>query len=631
MSNGTNSPKTPASTNRLSRALASGPLSFNRRSPTLNTAVQDTDAMHIQNSLRENRRSNTSMLTAERPRSYGMDASLTSPPGPPSRASTTPALFDSADPRFAEKSFSPAHIRSTPSPASQLGRHSPFAFEQESQSFLSDVTSVRPTEKPKIVMTPKQFEDYRRRQEEDDRKAIQAKAAQHDSDEEVSDDEDEKKRNREANNNRRKQEAHLTSYRQSMMKITGEQGSISAIGQMRMSNNTSPAISISPPPRPGSSTGVSPLLAPVQDEDDEDVPLGLLMSQPGHQKSARRVSSIPNLGRRSQTFPAPAASVAGDSKRHSQLPPFARNLPMDVPVGSGASIRPSVYRSSYSQSPSVYGGPLPASRVAPAIPGGLVGVIADEERARAARRASSQTGIPPRPATAGTGLLGMSGTRQGGYAAVPQGYNDFNQPTNQATEQLNASLQQMNLMMQNMMMAMQAQGMHGIDPAVMQGQMQQLQQMQQANGLLSPAQVDARRPQSMMSTRPSPLDVNMNRHNALNMLDQNMNRPLYAGSVYGQSIHGGNGYAPSIAPSERSTVGLPSRYRPVSSAVADPTPPMPLKHQASKTWRSSTAQNNKNSGDEDEEAGWAELKRRKEMKKASWRMKNSRASAIFSS
>lgn len=129
-------------------------------------------------------------------------------------------------------------------------------------------------------------------------------------------------------------------------------------------------------------------------------------------------------------------------------------------------------------------------------------------------------------------------------------------------------------------------------------------------------------------------------------------RSQYAGSVYGLSAGGpGPGYTPSIAPSERSNVGMPSRYRPVSimepadsnpgdrrsktmtslspqtfgmTPARSPSPVPPANGNASKpkstirileklkgTPKSNLLRPEKTDDDEDE-AGWAQMARKKE-------------------
>jgi len=102
----------------------------------------------------------------------------------------------------------------------------------------------------------------------------------------------------------------------------------------------------------------------------------------------------------------------------------------------------------------------------------------------------------------------------------------------------------------------------------------------------------------------------------------------------------GDGYTPSIAPSERSNVGLPGRYRPVSHLPAPHghapvLPPVastthPRKSSMSGALRSSLTmtvaqpQNGKASGgasDDDDEEGWEAMKAKREKKKSIWRTK----------
>jgi len=96
----------------------------------------------------------------------------------------------------------------------------------------------------------------------------------------------------------------------------------------------------------------------------------------------------------------------------------------------------------------------------------------------------------------------------------------------------------------------------------------------------------------------------------------------------GNGFLGPQGYTPSIAPSERSNVGLPSRYRPVSH---QPGPPGGAR---SATFTSATAQDwtRKSAGpshlknastdeDEDDESGWEALRKRRKEKNDDWRKK----------
>jgi len=95
------------------------------------------------------------------------------------------------------------------------------------------------------------------------------------------------------------------------------------------------------------------------------------------------------------------------------------------------------------------------------------------------------------------------------------------------------------------------------------------------------------------------------------------------------------GYAPSIAPSERSNIGLPGRYRPVSQAGGDGDRPSSMSGafkglnnpnvkagsllSASKS--PADRRNVGNNDDEDDEEGWEAMKAKREKKKSVWKEK----------
>jgi hypothetical protein len=90
----------------------------------------------------------------------------------------------------------------------------------------------------------------------------------------------------------------------------------------------------------------------------------------------------------------------------------------------------------------------------------------------------------------------------------------------------------------------------------------------------------------------------------------------------------GDSYAPSIAPSERSNIGLPGRYRPVSHMA--PAPPAGPGHLRKSTTMSGAIQQPSisvtqpgNASDDDEEEGWEAMKAKREKKKSMWRSKKS--------
>jgi hypothetical protein len=100
---------------------------------------------------------------------------------------------------------------------------------------------------------------------------------------------------------------------------------------------------------------------------------------------------------------------------------------------------------------------------------------------------------------------------------------------------------------------------------------------------------------------------------------------------FAPSIHiQGAGYAPSIAPSERSNIGLPGRYRPVSHVP----PPAPATGSLRKSTTMSGAipglvgptisvTKSGNASDEDDEEGWEAMKAKRDKKKSMWRAKKS--------
>ena len=385
-------------------------------------------------------------------------------------------------------------------------------------------------------------------------------------------------------------------YRQQMMKVTGE----------------------TPPPmgRPGMSASHSTpnlLTTPDPEEEDEEVPLAILQAHGFPSKTkppVRSIGSNPNLRASS------AMSLAGGGG-DGRLPVFARHLPQDPYFGAGL-VNP-MHRESLAfggGAGSVSGEP---PRGAP--PGGLVGVIATEERSRAMRRGSPNPqghygSMPPpsngfngmgTPSTAGSMYNGMPGGPMG-----PMGMMNpmMMTPGDQAQIQMSQQMQQfMAMQMQFMQMMTNGQGPPGPQPM---GEMP--------------------RPSSAHQTGPRPGSTHQR---AMTMMDPNS--APWRNTMYSPSVQG-NGYAPSIAPSERSNVGLPGRYRPVSHA---PPPQAHQNHMRSSTMMSGALSNweNKNptstiravkktgnASDEDDEEGWEEMAKKRKEKKSMWRTKKDKDS-----
>ncbi|KAL2416413.1 hypothetical protein ABEF95_004012 [Exophiala dermatitidis] len=484
------------------------------------------------------------------------------------------------------------------------------------------------------VMTPAQWEQYKQQKEMDRRLgALSDDSSSEDNDED--EDEDEIERDRRAAKQRRKQEAHLAVYRQQMMKVTGEKAPSpgrpdSGLEPLRHGNGSSMDLDnqfshlMVESKQSGKSSG--------EDEDeDEDVPLGILAAHgfPNKNRPPTRLSKLPsnpNLRSVSQSQGAP--SVVQPASKAANLPAFARHLPPDPYYGASlvnAPVRESL--SIHPGSPALGAGPATAH---PMHPAGLVGVIAGEERARAARRGSPNAsgtydapGMPPHP-----GMLPRSQTASTmsimGYPGVMPGMPAPMSAGEQAQLQMSQQMSQM-----------------------MQMQMQWMQQMQQMMVGPMPAQpgmppaFGQQRPQSVHMQNPGAPPLAQRTMSALNpgMASWNPNSPF----IPSININGGN-YAPSIAPSERSNIGLASRYRPVSVAPepegsstrrastftsstfrpwsqADNAPRTPMhgaKPSVNAIGRRSPLANQE---DEDDEEGWAEMKKKKEKKQKNWALR----------
>jgi hypothetical protein len=142
--------------------------------------------------------------------------------------------------------------------------------------------------KPNKVMTPAQFERYKEHRE---LTRLENNAESSDSDrdsDEYEEDDDEEEKKKQAINQRKKQEAHLSVYRQQMMKVTGEQkptpswdGGRNPLD--RGGNNARGSGTPTPPPLPGT--------------DRRSMSMSLSLSAPGQEK-------MTNGGKSSEMFPS---------------------------------------------------------------------------------------------------------------------------------------------------------------------------------------------------------------------------------------------------------------------------------------------------------------------------------------
>ena len=459
------------------------------------------------------------------------------------------------------------------------------------------------------VMTPAQFERYKKEQERLSTFGPLARKKQQEEEEEIYEDEDDDaEKAKQLANQRRRQEAHMSVYRQQMMKVTGE-------GPSGLGGRLRPGVS------GAQSSPNLPTLARLEDKEDEDeeIPLAILQAHgfPNKNKSPLRpMSSIPNLR---------AQSVMSGA-----LPVFARNLPQDPYLGAGLTYPTNRESMGFSGgSGSVYGG---SARGAPANlpPGGLVGVIANEERSRAMRRGSpnalGEYSTPPPPANGFDGMGGMGGMSPNLRASTMMGGMPPINPM-MLTPGDHAQLQMSQQMQQ--FMQMQVQFM----------QMMTNGQMPAQPGQATPPQALPDFSQLGVSPGPQPRPGSSHQR-AQTMMEPGSSSWLPQGGMFAPSVRNQGGYTPSIAPSERSNVGMPGRYRPVSNvpgAAVDGNTNVNNngKSRASsidvlqgwdsgKTARTSTIKvvpKASAASDDDDDEGWEEMAKKREKKRSLWRTK----------
>lgn len=427
------------------------------------------------------------------------------------------------------------------------------------------------------VMTQAEFREYQKRQ-------LSHPPADESSDEEDYEDEEEaiKKREEEEILRRKNQQMHFA--REAMRRST-----------------TAPTN----PARPdsiveGFGMGFPSETSMKADEwEDEDIPLGIL-AQHGFPSQARsRLPSQPANAMPSY-FPERPASAGAISNRASQahLPAFARNLPADPYIGGGL-VRPSNRESmgfnSFGRGPasiagdSVAGGGLGMSMgIPPPMMYQEAGMsqpsLVDQIQMRDMTKQKYMGGASNKKPQGGpfTGMLGQ----QMNAAGQPQN------PMRMSQMPMNG-LNPMNPMM-GVQMPMMGMGMNQMGyPMGQQEQYMQMQQFQQMQQMIAMQQMQLQQMQ-VMQQQPQQQDPRMSMAMPSNSFQGNMmgngsflsvpgmpngmpnqqNRPMSFMSTNGNQqqqqqrpmstfLGPGPGYTPSIAPSERSNIGLSARYRPV--------------------------------------------------------------------
>ena len=616
------------------------------------TPLQDEDAALVMDSMRVAQRLNRSSrdfdsyIDSYRD-SYGEDKEgfITQPMASPAKSPALPpnrSTFENERRRTPVELYDsprrdvPAARRLDSAETTPRARKLDMASPEEERSMFDrspprPATLAPPTRKPLApanassqnkVMTPAEFERYRK-QQESIRSAY--KDAESDGSEDESDnydDEDEEERKKQLAKERRKQEAHLAVYRQQMMKVTGEQPSdlptlrpgleksqTAPVGRTR-----TPTITFDKPP--GSK---------ASDDEDDEVPLGILAAHgfPAKNRPPNTTLANPNIKYQSESYPPPPLSTAGASTNGRPLPPFAKNLPPDPYFGAGL-VNPSTREPlgfNQSSAGSAYGGSH-----GPAHPAGLVGVIAGEERARAARRGSpnAQGGFgSPLP-------QGMVPPTMGMPPALTPGDEAQIQMSQQMTQMMQMQMQWMQQMQAMMAQGMQPPMQPPIAPPHLQipgsnGMLSPQMPQHMGNGMLSPGQ---QIPRPVSHSAPgSPAAVPSIGPRAMSMMTPTAppqwGRQSTAPSLMSGALQAGPpqpGYASSIAPSERSNVGMPSRYRPVTIPPIDEGSSRPGSSMSMSTagkLKATVRSGVKkiSNEEEDDEEGWAEMKKARDARK----------------
>ncbi|CAK4034496.1 Hypothetical predicted protein [Lecanosticta acicola] len=552
------------------------------------------------------------------------------------------------------------------------------------------------------MMTKAQFQALRQRGE-----SSEEQSEEEDLSGDEYDDEDDVERAKKMATQRRKQEANMSLYRQQMKKVTGGGPTdlpSSAASTVRPSMDrgaTAPAATGGGGIHFGGIGGTPPsdtVRGKPGDDEDDDVPLGILQAH-GFPTSSRPPTRVGENDISQQRRTSVAGSVVGGGAGQGNLPPFARRLPADPYFGAGL-VNPSTRESlaMNSTSGSVVGMPTGQMTPQPAPsmghPGGLVGVIAGEERARAARRGSPNMALgtynnpmggpmplpqnmpmqPPMPRTMSMGNLAPP-SMYGAVPPMPPMPQMQQPPIDPGQQQMQQFMQMQMQLMQNMLQMQQQQMGQARPQTPMQQPTQQAHDYLGVNfGNNAPRRMSMASNHSNYLGPPTP-----NQGRAMTMMNPppswnqaapaggprpNSAMPMgstsYAPSVSGLPVAGGAGpgYTPSIAPSERSNIGMPSRYRPVTqngetSRSQSMTSSMTLQafaNQQSSANVAGTPYNGQQiqtpkstirivdkpkgapktaaprAGAEDEDDGWAEMRKEREQKKRFKRGKKSSTS-----
>lgn len=562
--------------------------------------------------------------------------------------------------------------KSTPRP-----RNPPTSYrdvQTNPQSYSGDTTNLSSTnnrasrfipQNGQRMMSPAEFKQYKERKERE-----QMSHASKDEDEPTyEDEEDEIEKKQQLAKQRRKQEAHLAVWRQQMRKVTGD---LPERPKMETSLSTPDLFD-----RLDAESG-----GKLSSDEDDDIPLGVLQAHgfpTNDRPPSKPTTPTPNVVRMA-SYPAPSGTTrndpnAGGGGAPGSLPPFAKGLPADPFVGANLVVpsnrQSMAFSNSNTQVPAPQSRQLSPSRQPLPVfgpPGGLLGVIAEEEKARAIRRRSSNmlglypaTGMPSHDQS----QYGMPQQQQMSFGHNPSMNSSMmslqqpmmmTTPQNVPSNMEQAQAQMMQMQMQMQLQWMQMMQMQGLSPSIQKDAQQQFNfnnnTARPQSAFLPTAQAGPSRSRPNLHSRnPSLLSVGTQAELPRNMPSATQPRS----------------YTPSIAPSERSNIGQPSRYRPISSAnmLDPPTTNSSSTQRASKLYLndSSTTNNNNSSrlslavtdpnqnrrytkeekgkqpigkprvqvhvdDEDDEEQGWAEMKRKTMERKEKWRVSKNLAALM---
>ncbi|KAI1063402.1 hypothetical protein LB507_011661 [Fusarium sp. FIESC RH6] len=397
---------------------------------------------------------------------------------------------------------------------------------------------------------------------------------------------------------RKKQQAHLDNYRQRMMKST-KGPDLPAIPSHHSRKSSSWSMNSFKTFRGHQEEATTQYGG---DDDEDDVPLAILQMQ-------RRSGGRSDYGVQLQ----PGTDHRRQQSR-SPLPAFANGLPQNPYAGAMNAQWPMNNQQ--------------------LIPGGLVGVIASEERAKARRRVAPSHGFQPLPDTNNAFNWASSSHKP---PPIPGAFNmpAMQPPMPYSRPQTPVAMPQMPQVHPNNQMFnfIQAQTDFLRSMATMNQQRGgRAWDQQSAMGMGMPGTMPNYTPSNYAPSNYASSNYAPSNYAQSNYARSTYAKSTYARSNYAKSVHNRDtGYAPSVAPSERNTIGMPSRYRPVSKMSQQVRP-------EKETPRVSTSSNwnrNRNTkadtaaileGDstdsEDDEAFWRAKMAKRDRRRAMWIQEN---------